>query len=118
MRFMMYTTGDDSQPMPPPSPEFMAEMGRFMAEATAAGALVTTGGFAPSSQKITVKLDGGRVTVTDGPFTEGKELVGGWALVDATSRDEAVEWATRFLKVVGGGESTIRQVFGSENFPQ
>ena len=78
MRFLMYTLGDDSVPMPPPTPELMAEMGKFMAEATQKGALLATGGMAPTSQGTTVRLSNGKFTVTDGPYAESKELIGGW----------------------------------------
>jgi hypothetical protein len=111
MRFLMYTIGDDSVPMPPPSPELMAEMSKFTEEATKAGALLATGGLAPSSQGVTVRFSEGKFTVTDGPYAEAKELVGGWALIQVASRKEAIDWAERFLRIVGGGESRIRQVF-------
>ena len=115
MRFFMYTLGDENVPMPPPTPELMAEMGEFMGEATRSGALVATGGFAPSALGATVGLADGTFTVTDGPFSEAKELIGGWALVEAASKQEAIEYAKRFLTIVGGGESRIRQVFGPED---
>ena len=115
MRFFMYTLGDESIPMPPPTPELMAEMGAFMAEAAQSGALVQTGGFGPSVLGAKVGLSNGTYTVTDGPFSEAKELIGGWALVEAASKEEAIDWAKRFLAVVGGGESRIRQVFGPED---
>jgi len=116
MRYMMYTIGDDSVPTPPPSPELMAEMGKFMDEVTKAGVLVATGGFAPSSQGVTVRLADGKFSVTDGPYAESKELIGGWALVQVASTTEAIDWTKRFLQVAGGGESRIRQVFGPEDF--
>lgn len=116
MRFFMYTLGDESIPVPPPSPELMVEMGKFMDEATKSGALLATGGFGPTSQGCKVDYSGGTYTVTDGPFSEAKELIGGWALIRADSKDEAIGWAKRFLKIVGGGESRIRQVFGAEDF--
>jgi len=59
--------------------------------------------------KVTYK--GGEFTVTDGPFAEAKELIGGWALMEVRDRDEAIEWTKRFLSVAGEGESTIRRVF-------
>jgi hypothetical protein len=119
MRFFMYTLGDERVPIPPPTPDDMARMGAFMAEATQAGALIATGGFGPSSAAKKVTYRGGSCTVTDGPFTEAKELIGGWALVQAASFDEAVGWAERFLRVVGvdGAESRIRPVFGGEDLP-
>lgn len=115
MRFFMYTLGDENVPMAPPTPELMVEMGKFMEEATRSGALLQTGGFGPSSLGAKVSLAGGTFTVTDGPFTEAKELIGGWALVQAASKADAIEWAKRFLSIVGGGESRIRQVFGPED---
>jgi hypothetical protein len=86
-----------------------------MAEATRVGALVQTGGFAPTSMGAIVSMSDGAFRVTDGPFTEAKELVGGWALIEAASQDEAIGWAKRFLAIVGGGESRIRRVFGPED---
>jgi hypothetical protein len=115
MRFFMYTLGDENVPMPPPTPELLTEMGKFMEEATRSGALVATGGFGPTALGAIVSLTDGAFSVTDGPFSEAKELIGGWALVEAASRDQAIEWAKRFLTIVGGGESRIRQVFGPED---
>ncbi len=115
MRFLMYTLGDDSTPIPPPTPELMAEMGKFMDEATKAGALLATGGMTPIAQGTTVRYSSGKFTVTDGPYAESKELIGGWALIQAASKEEAINWAKRFLKIAGGGESRIRQVFGPED---
>ncbi len=106
MRFFMYTLGDENVPMPPPTPELFAEMG---------GALIETGGFAPSALGAKVALADGKFSVTDGPFSEAKELIGGWALCELSSKEEAIDYAKRFLKIVGGGESRIRQVFGPED---
>ncbi len=117
MKFLMYTLGDDSVPIPPPTPELMVEMGKFMEEATQAGVLLATGGMAPIAQGVTVRYADGKFTITDGPYTESKELVGGWALVQVASQAEAIDWAKRFLKIAGGGESRIRQVFGPEDGP-
>jgi hypothetical protein len=58
-----------------------------------------------------VRLHDGKFTVLDGPFTEAKELIGGWALMETRDKDEAIEWTKRFLSIVGEGESTIRQVY-------
>lgn len=117
MRFLMYTMGDDSVPLPMPSPEMMDEMGKFTQEAVKAGALLATGAFAPTSEAIKVTNSGGQLSVLDGPFAEAKELIGGWALVEARDKDEAVEWAKRFLSIAGDGESTIRQVYGPGDPP-
>jgi hypothetical protein len=87
-----------------------ARMGEFVEEATKAGVIVATGGFAPLNEAVKVGLADGKYTVTDGPFTEAKELIGGWALMETRDRDEAVEWVKRFLGVLGYGEATVRPV--------
>ena len=112
MKFLGYTLGDPDAPMTPPTPEAMAEMGRFVEEATKAGVLLATGGVGPLSEAVKVQYDGSDFTVLDGPFTEAKELIGGWALLECRDRDEAVEWTKRFLALAGPGESTIRTVYG------
>ena len=111
MRYFGYTMGDPTVPIPPPTPELMEEMGKFVEEAAKAGVMVAGGGFAPLDEAIKVTLADGKYTVTDGPFTEAKELVGGWALLECRDNDEAVEWTKRFLGVLGEGESTIRPVY-------
>ncbi len=112
MRFLAYTLGDDSTPIPPPTPEMMEKMGKFMDEAVKAGVLVETGGMSPIAQGTTVRFTNGRFNVTDGPYAESKELIGGWALLEVNSKQEAIDWAKRFLQTAGGGESRLRQVFG------
>lgn len=111
MRFLGYTMGDPSAPFSPPTPELMAEMGAFIEEATKAGVLLATGGVAPFAEATRVTYDGGKFTVVDGPYTEAKELIGGWALMEVRDKDEAVEWTKRFLRIAGAGESTLRQVY-------
>jgi hypothetical protein len=114
MRFLMYTLGDESIPIPPPTPELMADMGKFIEEATKAGVLLATGGLAPTALGSKVTNKNGEFTVTDGPFAEAKELIGGWALCECRDKDEAIEWTKRFLAIIGDGESRIREVFGPE----
>ncbi len=116
MKFMMYTLGDDSVAMPPPTPEVMAEMDKFMQEGKDSGVLLATGGMGPVAQGTTVRLRDGKFSVTDGPYAESKELIGGWALVQVGSKEEAIKLAERFLRINGGGESRIRQVFFPEDF--
>ena len=98
----------------PPSPELMVEMGKFIAEAMQANALVTTGALAPKGTRLTLK--DGKFSVTDGAFIELKELMGGWAVIRAKSLEEAIEWCKRFRKIIGNGESEIVQLFGPEDF--
>jgi hypothetical protein len=109
MRYLGYTLADESVPVQP-RPELYEEMGKFVEEATKAGVLVATGGLAPSSEGCIVTLKDGEFTVVDGPFAEAKELVGGWALMEARDQAEAVEWTKRFLSLLGEGESRIRPV--------
>ena len=111
MRFLGYTLGDPTTPIPPPSPDMFATMGAFVEEATKAGVLLATGGLGPVDEATRVKYDGTNFTVLDGPFSEAKELVGGWALMETRDKAEAIEWTKRFLAIVGEGESTIRQVY-------
>jgi hypothetical protein len=108
MRFLGYTLGDESVPVPPPSPEHMEEMGAMLEEATRSGVLVATGGLAPTAMGAKVTLKDGEFTVVDGPFTEAKELIGGWALMECRDLDEAVEWSKRFVSVLGEGEVRVR----------
>lgn len=95
----------------PPSQEEMAHMGQLIAEGMKAGWLVTTEGCLPSKLGARVRQSDGKVTVTDGPFTEAKEVIGGFAIIKANSREEAIELTKGFLKVAGDGESEIRQLY-------
>jgi hypothetical protein len=115
MRFFCYTLGDESVPLTPPSPEEMARLGPFMEEASTSGVLVATGGLAPTSQGVHVRNTGGSLTVTDGPFIEAKELIGGWMLLETASKQAAVDWMKRLLAITGG-DARIREVFGPEHF--
>jgi hypothetical protein len=111
MRFLGYTLANEAEtPTEPPRPELYEEMGKFVEEATKAGVIVATGGISPTSEGAIVSLKGGEFTVVDGPFTEAKELVGGWALMECRDKAEAIEWTKRFLSVLGEGESRIRPV--------
>ncbi len=111
MQYFVYDPNfDPEKPAAPPSQEMMEEMGKFIAEATQAGKVVTTGALVPSSKRL--KLADGKFTVTDGPFIELKELMAGFAVIQADSLEEAVEWCKRFRQIVGDGESEIVQLFG------
>lgn len=107
----------ESEAGTPPGKELMERMGKFVEEITNAGVLLATDGLQPSSKGKRVKLADGRVSVTDGPFTESKELIASYALLEVKSMAEAVEWATRFLKALGGGECEIRPLFEHADFP-
>src|ERR1700674_2578727 len=101
MPFMMiYKPADskDTEAGVPPTQDEMAKMGKFIEEMAKAGVLLAADGLQPSSKGARVRLSGGKVTVTDGPFTETKELIAGFAIVQVKSKAEAVEWAKRFLK--------------------
>jgi hypothetical protein len=100
----------------PPSQKEMQEMGKLIEEGMKAGWLLATEGCLPTALGARVRQANGKVTVTDGPFTEAKEVVGGFALLQAKSKEEAIELARNFLKLAGDGECEIRQVYdpGSE----
>lgn len=114
MRFLtIYKTAETGVP---PTTEHMAEMGKLIDEMTNAGVLLATEGCLPSAMGARVRRSGGKLTVTDGPFTESKELIAGFALIQAKSKEEAIEWTKRFLQVAGDGESEIRQIFTLDEF--
>jgi hypothetical protein len=107
MRFLMTTTAGD-----PPDEKMMSEMGRLVEELTRSGVLLATGGLDPVGTRVT--SSGGKITMTDGPFTEAKEAILSFALIEARSKDEAIELAKRFWQIAGNGEGAIRQVYGPE----
>jgi hypothetical protein len=85
-------------------------MGQLIGDMSKAGVLVMTGGWDPTAPCTTLKMSGGQLTVTDGPFTETKELVAGFAILDVKSKEEALVWCERFLKLAGEGTSEMRQL--------
>jgi len=93
-----------------PTQEEMAAMGKLIEDGMKAGWLLGTEGCLPSKLGARVRRSDGKVTVTDGPFAESKEMVGGFAILKANSKEEAVELARRFLSVVGQGECELRQL--------
>ncbi|MCW2882295.1 MAG: hypothetical protein JWQ95_6395 [Sphaerisporangium sp.] len=106
MRYLMMSKASDTAP----DENLYVEMGKFVEEMTAAGVLLATGGL--ESGGVHVTSSGDEITVTDGPFSEAKEVVVGFALVEVRSREEAIELTRRFRKIVGDGDSVIQQVFG------
>jgi hypothetical protein len=89
----------------------MTNMQQLIEKHMKSGALVATEGCLPTALGARVRLADGKTTVTDGPFTESKEVVGGFAILQTTSKAEAIELAREFLKVAGDGECEIRQIF-------
>ncbi|MEV8634682.1 YciI family protein [Streptosporangium sp. NPDC051023] len=120
MRYMIILRVTD-QPATPPPAELMEAIAKLGEEATRAGALLDTAGLAPSAQGARVELTGGRLSVTDGPFAETKELIS-YALYQVRSKEEAVEWTSRFLRLHRDlwegweGEADVLRVFGPEDF--
>ncbi len=95
----------------PPTREEMDKMGKLIEQEMRAGTLLATEGCLPSALGARVRMSGGKVTVTDGPFTEAKEVIGGFAILQANSKAEAIEMTKRFLEVAGEGECELRQVY-------
>lgn len=122
MRFMLTTAPDkSSQAGAAPDPKLLAAIGKLGEEMTKAGVLLESGGL--SMQGVRVQLSGGKVAVTDGPFAETKEVVGGYAVIQVKSLEAAIEMATRFLEVhraVLGpsyeAENVIRRLYGPWDF--
>lgn len=116
MRFLsIYKTVERNTP---PSQEEMAAMGKLIEEGMKAGWLLGTQGCLPSNLGARVRRSAGKVTVTDGPFTESKELVGGFAILSAASKEEAIQLAKNFLSVVGQGECELRQLYEPDSGEQ
>jgi len=86
-------------------------MGQLVEEGMKAGFLLATEGCLPSALGARVRISSGKLRVTDGPFTEAKEVVGGFAILQANSKDEAIELAKNFLQAAGDGECELRQLF-------
>ena len=117
MRFLSMIRIDETTGQVP-SEQLMADMGKLIEELTRTGQLVSTAGLRPTSEGVRVRLHrGGRLTVVDGPFAETKEVIGGYAILEAQSKAEAVDLTRRFLKVHGtdwGIECEVRQLDGPE----
>jgi hypothetical protein len=101
----------------PPTPAEMARMGKLVEDGMKAGFLLAVEGCLPSAAGARVRLANGKITVTDGPFTESKEVVGGLAVLQANSKAEAIEMARQFLGVAGDGECELRQLYDAGPAP-
>ncbi|HEX8675505.1 MAG TPA: YciI family protein [Longimicrobium sp.] len=109
MRYMiMFKTEKDFEGIP--ACKDLAQMGVFMQELKEKGVLLATEGLHPSERGARVRLAGGKLNVTDGPFAEAKELVAGFALVEVPTKEDAVQLAGQFLGVAGEGTSEVREV--------
>ena len=122
MKFMMLVKhGENSGP---PPKELMDAIEILSEEAVKNGTMLGNGGLAPTAQSTRVRLAGGKVSVIDGPFTEAKEVIGGYAQFEFKSKQEAIEGAVRFMELHRKhwpgweGETEVRQIFGPEDFAQ
>jgi hypothetical protein len=122
MKFMMLVKHGEN-PGPPPK-ELMDAIAILSEEAVKNGSMLGNGGLAPTAQGTRVRVSKGKLTVTDGPFTEAKEAVGGFAQFELKSKQEAIDGAVHFMELhrkhwpEWEGETEIRQIFGPEDFAQ
>ena len=119
MRYIVLLKG--AEITTPPPPELMEAIVKLGEEATKAGALLDTAGLSPSAAGAKVALSAGRLSITDGPFAEAKEMIS-YALYEVRSKEEALEWTSRFMKLHRDlwpgweGEADVLKVFGPEDF--
>jgi hypothetical protein len=121
MRFMIIVKGTpDTEAGKMPEQDLVDAMAAYHEEMAAAGMLVDASGLQPTAKGFKIRWqDGGKPVVIDGPFTESKEIVAGFTIIEAASRDEAVEWTKRFPNPMGEGcaaEIEVRQLYGLEDF--
>ncbi len=111
LRFLlMHKLDERSETEAPPAPPLMAKLGALIDEMTKAGVLQATGGLASTKKGARIRYEGGKRTVLDGPFTESKELIAGYAILDVPSKAAAIEWALRFGEIVTVNEIEVRQL--------
>ena len=121
MRFMMLVKSAESSGPPPKG--FIEAVAKLSEEAAKAGTMVTAGGLAPTALGARVRLSKGQITVTDGPFTEAKEVIGGYAMFELKSKKEAIDSTVHFLELHKKhwpgweGETEVRQIFEPEDMP-
>lgn len=115
MKFMMtYTALPDA---PVPTPEQFAAIGAFSERMIKAGTVVMTGGMLRPNHGIKIRCEQGKISVTDGPFAETKELIDGFAIVNVASQDEAIRVAGEFMQVAGDGAGEILRIYDEEPPP-
>lgn len=118
MRYLLMHSVDETKPDSyNPSPEFMAAMGEFMTEIGKTGILLTAEGVQHSAKGAKIRHTNGRSTVTDGPFTEAREVIGGFAVVDVRSREEALQWATRYAALFDEVTVEVRLIADFSDLP-
>jgi len=116
MRYLTFIRHPESYRESPPPPALMEAMGKFVERVKKDGVLVDTGGLLASKEGFRVRLSGGKITLTDGPFAESKEVIGGWAILNTDSKAEAIRIATEFMELHRNwpgfeGESEVRPMF-------
>jgi hypothetical protein len=116
MRFMVIIKATPESEKALPDPQFLTDMGKYNEELIKAGIVLAMDGLHPSSKGARVKFSGKSRTVTDGPFTESKELIAGFWLWQVKSLEEAIEWVKRCPSSADESEVEIRQVFEMEDF--
>lgn len=121
MKFMMIVKHKEGYGFPPK--ELMEAIAKLSEEDVKSGALVNSGGLKPTDTGARVRLTGGKVTVIDGPFTETKEIIGGYAQFELKSREEAIQGAVQFMELHKKfwpgweGETEVREMYGPNDFP-
>lgn len=117
MKYLSFIRHSESYRATPPPPALLEAMGAFVQKSLKDGTVVDTGGLLPSKEGARVRIAGGKITVTDGPFSESKEVIGGWAILEASSKSEAIRIASEFMKLhvkywpEFEGESEVRPMF-------
>lgn len=101
MRTMILIRVDPNAGPPAPDDPLLSEMEKLLEEMTKAGVLLDTGGLRPIEEATRIRLSGGKQTVLDGPFTEAKEVIGGYCMLQTRTEEEAQAWASRFLSIHG-----------------
>ena len=109
MQYLVYFTVSPDTPISPPTPEGMAAMGAFMAESMEKGLVVSTGQLQSTVTHVTLEDD--EISVTDGPFMEGKELVPGFTIIETETKQQAIEWTTELRRCMGEGTLRMASIF-------
>jgi hypothetical protein len=123
MKYLTFIRHSEKYRASPPPPALMEAMGKFVEKSKQDGVLVDTGGLLPSKDGVRVRLENGKINVTDGPFAESKEIIGGWAILQTDSKAEVIRIATEFMELHRKhwpgfeGESEVRPMFEPDMRP-